>query len=361
MRPIIDAHLDLAWSAMFFNRDLLQSIADIRQFETGMTDELARARNTVSFPELRCANVAVCIATLLARSGPDKLERVPSKRVDLDYAEQRIAYAHAQGQLAYYRQLEREGVLRIIKTRSELKTHWETWQKNSATTPLGIILGMEGADPILQPEHVEIWFNEGLRAVGPVHYGRSQYAAGTATEGPLTERGVRLLKEFQRTGMILDVTHLSDQSFDHAMEVYEGPMLASHHNCRALVPAQRQLTDAQIKILIQRDAVIGTAFDAWMLYPGWKRGITDPKLVKIEDAADHIDHICQLAGSARHCAIGSDLDGGFGTEQTPGDLNTITDLHKLESILASRGYSAVDIDGIFFGNWLRLFMNSFPA
>ena len=361
MRPIIDAHLDLAWSAMFFNRDLLQSIADIRASESGMTDELARGRNTVSFPELRCANVAICIATLLARSGPDKLHPAPSKRVDLDYAEQRIAYSHAQGQLAYYRQLEREGVLRIIKTRSELKSHWEAWQNNSMITPLGIILGMEGADPILQPEQVQTWFNEGLRAVGPVHYGRSQYACGTATEGPLSERGIRLLKEFRRTGMILDVTHLSDQSFDHAMEVYEGPMMASHHNCRALVPDQRQLTDQQIKILIQRDAVIGTAFDAWMLYPGWKRGVTDPKLVRIEDAANHIDHICQLAGNARHCAIGSDLDGGFGTEQTPGDLNTINDLHKLESILAARGYSSADIDGIFFGNWLRLFTNSFPA
>ena len=104
-----------------------------------------------------------------------------------------------------------------------------------------------------------------------------------------------------------------------------------------------------------------TAFDAWMLYPGWKRGVTDPKLVKIQDAADHIDHICQLAGSTRHCAIGSDLDGGFGTEQTPGDLDTITDLHKLESILESRGYSPSDVDAIFFGNWLRFFTASFPA
>jgi membrane dipeptidase len=145
------------------------------------------------------------------------------------------------------------------------------------------------------------------------------------------------------------------------MDVYAGPVIASHHNCRALVPGQRQLTDEQIKTLISRSAVIGTAFDAWMLYPGWKRGVTDPKLVKMQDAADHVDHVCQLAGSARHCAIGSDLDGGFGTEQTPGDLDTIADLHKLESILASRGYSSADIDGIFFGNWLRFFTASFPA
>jgi membrane dipeptidase len=289
------------------------------------------------------------------------LKRVPSKRVDLDYAEQRIAYAHAQGQLAYYRLLESEGHLRIIKTRSELTSHWDAWQKNPATTPLGIILGMEGADTILRPEQVNEWWNEGLRAVGPVHYGRSQYACGTSTNGPLSDAGVRLLKEFQRVGMILDVTHLCDESFSHAMEVYEGPMIASHHNCRALVPGERQLSDEQIRLLISRDAVIGTAFDAWMLYPDWKRGETDPQFVKIEDAADHIDHICQLAGTTRHCAIGSDLDGGFGTEQTPGDLNTISDLHKLESILAARGYSAVDIDGIFFGNWLRLFTHSFPV
>jgi membrane dipeptidase len=360
MRPLIDAHLDLAWSAMFFNRNLLDVISEIRQAEAGMTDELSRARNTVSLPELRCANVPVCIATLLARSGPDKLKKVPSKRVDLDYAEQRIAYGHAQGQLAYYRLLESEGSLRIIKTRSELAEHWEAWQKNSAVTPLGIILGMEGADPILRPEQLEAWWNEGLRAVGPVHYGRSHYACGTSTDGPLSDAGVRLLKQFQRVGMILDVTHLSDKSFAHAMKVYEGPLIASHHNCRALVPGERQLTDEQITILIQRDAVIGTAFDAWMLHPGWKRGETDPQRVKIEDAADHIDHICQLAGSARHCAIGTDLDGGFGTEQTPGDLNTITDVHKLESILAKRGYSAADIDGVFFGNWLRFFSHSLP-
>jgi membrane dipeptidase len=361
MRPLIDAHLDLAWSGMYFNRDLLQPISRIRECEVGMTDELSRSLNTVSFPELRNANIPICIATLMARSGPDKIPHTPSKRVDLDYAEQRIAYAHAQGQLAYYRLLESEGHLRILKTRSDLASHWDAWQKNSAATPLGIVIGMEGADPILRPEQVESWWKDGLRAVGPVHYGRSQYACGTSTEGPFSEAGLQLLKEFRRTGMVLDVTHLSDGSFAHAMDVYDGPMIASHHNCRALVPGQRQLTDEQIKILISRNAVIGTAFDAWMLYPGWKRGETDPKLVKIQDAADHIDHICQLAGSARHCAIGSDLDGGFGKEQTPGDLDSIADLHKLESILASRGYSATDIDGIFFSNWLHFLTASFPA
>jgi membrane dipeptidase len=361
MRPLIDAHLDLAWSGMYFNRDLLQPIARVRECEAAMRDELSRGVNTVSFPELRNANIPICIATLMARSGPEKLAQPAIKRTDLDYAEQRIAYGHAQGQLAYYRLLESEGHLHILKTRSDLAAHWDAWQKKPDATPLGIIIGMEGADPILSPEQAGTWWEDGLRAVGPAHYGRSQYACGTSTEGPLSEAGVRLLKEFRRIGMILDVTHLSDASFAHAMDVHDGPVIASHHNCRALVPGQRQLTDEQIKVLISRNSVIGTSFDAWMLYPGWKRGETDPRLVKIQDAADHIDHICQIAGSARHCAIGSDLDGGFGREQTPGDLDTITDLHKLESILSLRDYSSSDIDGIFFGNWLRFFTASFPA
>ncbi len=357
---MIDSHLDLAWNALYFNRDLLATVADLRQSEQGMTDELARGLNTVTFPELRRARMAVCVATLMGRSGPERPARFQFKRTDLDYVNQTIAYSHAKGQLAYYRLLEQQGHLRFITTRAQLKTHWDEWSKSPDSTPQGIILSMEGADSIINPEQVQSWWDEGLRAVGPVHYGRSQYAYGTSTDGPLSEAGVKLLKEFMRTGMILDVTHLSDKSFFHAMEVYTGPMLASHHNCRALVPGDRQLTDEQIKTLVQRDAVIGTAFDNWMLYPGWKRGETKPSVVAIEASADHIDHICQLAGSARHCALGTDLDGGFGTEQTPRDLDTITDVHKLEDILANRGYSSTDIDGIFYGNWLRLFTNALP-
>lgn len=360
MRPIIDAHLDLAWNALYFNRDLLASVAQVRATERDLTDELSRGRNTLTFPELRRANVAVCLATLMGRSGPDQPKRNGFKRVDLDYESQAIAYAHAKGQLAYYRLLETQGQLRFITTRSQLATHWDEWIKAPATTPLGIILSMEGGDSILNPGQVESWWKDGLRAVGPVHYGRSQYAHGTSTDGPLSEAGVKLLKEFMGVGMILDVTHLSDQSFFQALDVYPGPLLASHHNCRALVPGDRQLTDEQIRMLVERGAVIGTAFDNWMLHPGWKRGETNPALVHIEAAADHLDHICQLAGNARHCALGSDLDGGFGTEQTPADLDTYTDVHKLEDILVRRGYRAADIDGIFHANWLRFFKSALP-
>jgi membrane dipeptidase len=219
---------------------------------------------------------------------------------------------------------------------------------------------MEGADPILSPDDLEYWWSLGLRAIGPAHYGYSHYAAGTAVEGPLTADGVALLAGMQRLGMALDVTHFSDDSMAEAFDRFEGQLWASHHNCRALVPWQRQLTDEQISKLVKRDAVIGIAFDAIMLYPGWVRGETSPEVLDISAAANHIDHICQLAGDVRHVGIGTDLDGAYGTEQTPRDLKSIVDVHKLEDILSSRGYKSEDIDAVFFGNWLRKFRQALP-
>jgi membrane dipeptidase len=340
---------------MYFNRDLLRELAEVRQAERGMTDELSRGRNTLTFPELRRSRVAICLATVMGRSGPDADSRNGTKRTDLDYRTQAIAYAHAKGQLAYYRFLEEQQHLRFITNAAQLQDHWTAWNKDPEHSPLGIILSMEGADPIVDPAQCQSWYDGGLRVVGPVHYGRSAYAHGTSTDGPLSSSGVDLLKNFSAVGIILDVTHLSDQSFFQALDIYAGPLLASHHNCRALVPGDRQLSDEQIRLLIQRGAVIGTAFDAWMLHPDWKRGETDRAVVGIASAADHIDHVCQIAGTSRHCALGSDLDGGFGTEQTPRDLETYADLHRLEEILERRGYKDSEVDDIFHGNWLRFF------
>ena len=336
---MIDSHLDLALNALNYNRDLFLTVAALRDVEKDMTDIKCRGRATVTFPELKRCKMPICVATLLARSGPDAASRWGFKRGDIDYATQQIAYSHAYGSLGYYRLLESQGHLKFIYTRSQLAAHWKAWEASPQTTPLGIILSMEGADPIVSPEQVQHWFDLGLRAVGPAHYGRSHYAFGTATDGPMTPKGVQLLKEFMKTGMILDVTHLADQSFWTAMDVYDGPMLASHHNLRSLVSGDRQLTDDMVKELIKRNAVIGAAFDAWMMYPGWVRGQTQPEVVGLEAIVDHWDKICQWAGNAKHIALGTDLDGGFGTEQTPRDLNTITDVHKLEDILVKRGYS----------------------
>ena len=360
-RLILDSHLDLAWCAVFFNRDLTLPVDDLRALERGMTDERSRGNNVLSLPELRKAGVAVCVATLLARGGPKQTPQKAYKRTDLDYATPRLAYCAAHAQLAYYRLLEAQGHVKMIRTGPELDAHWAAYAKDPAKTPMGIILSMEGTDPIVSPDQAHEWFALGLRAAGLTHYGVGQYGYGTAVEGPLSAIGIELLRVMDDLGMILDVTHLCDESMAQAFDYFEGPLLASHHNCRALVPGDRQLTDAQVKQIVARGGVIGAALDAWMLYPGgWVRGETKTDVTTLETFADHIDHVCQLAGNAKHSAIGTDLDGGFGHEQTPHDLKYYSDLQKLGGILGKRGYSDADVDAIFHGNWLRFFRSALP-
>ncbi len=351
---IIDSHLDLAWNAIDWNRDLKQPVADIRRREI---DEKipgkGRGVGTVSFDDLRRGRVGLFIATLLAR-----LHRPGMMPAFQRYDNMNVAYAATMGQLYYYKALEEQGVLRWIKDAAALDAHIKAWTEgNGDHEPLGFILSMEGADPVLHPEQVQDWWDAGLRIIGPAHYGVSPYAHGTGTEGGLFPLGPALLKEMSRVGMILDVTHLSDQCFDEALDIYEGPVLASHHNCRALVSDQRQLTDEQIKRLIGRGAVIGAAMDTWMLVPGWVRGQTMPEDtgVSLNTVIDHMDRVCQLAGNCRHAALGTDLDGGFGKEQSPVDLDTIADLQKVPDLLRARGYKEADVTAILYGNWVRFF------
>src|SRR5947207_957211 len=140
---------------------------------------------------------------------------------------------------------------------------------------------------------------------------------------------------------------------NQALDAFGGPVLASHNNCRELVPDGRQFSDEQIRRLLDRGAVIGAALDAWMLAPGWVKGKTSREVIALDAVADHIDHVCQLAGNARHAAIGSDLDGGFGTEQVPTGLDRISDLQRLDAILSDRGYPPEALDALLPGNWLR--------
>jgi len=188
-----------------------------------------------------------------------------------------------------------------------------------------------------------------------VHYGPGIYGHGTDDEGPLTARGVELLKQMEELQLILDVTHLCDESFYDALSRFRGAVWASHHNCRALADWNRQLTDDQIRALVERGAVIGMAFDAIMMVHNWAHLRSKPGdfNLKLEKICEHIDHICQIAGNARHVGIGTDLDGGYGTEQTPMDLNSIADIATLSGPLAARGYEPADIDNIFAGNFLR--------
>jgi membrane dipeptidase len=344
---VIDAHLDLSWNALNWNRDLTLTVGEIRALETGMKEN-NRATNTVAFPEMRKAGVAVCLATLLARASG-------VAEPMLDYRNQEIASAMAQGQLAYYRIMECKRELRMLRDRESLRAHIQEWKADGSASPIGFILSMEGADPILSPQQVPQWWRDGLRVVGLAHYGRSAYAHGTASSGGLTPNGRELLKSMAEVGMILDVTHLADQSFWDAVDLFHGPVLASHNNCRSLVPGDRQFADDQLRCLIERDAVIGVAFDAWMLYPGWVPGKTSNSVLSLEAVVDHIDHICQLSGNTAHAAIGSDLDGGYGAEQCPRDLDTIVDVQKIPDLMRKRGYNKTDIEAIMGGNWMRFF------
>lgn len=381
MRLILDAHLDLAWNAMSFDRDQTLPVSTLRAREEGMTGR-GRGHCTNSLVEMRKAGVGLCLGTLLARTLPAAAlqsfyaETTVAKRAhgpviyreDLDYANQTITCATAQGQMAYYRILEFDGEVKIVRTAEDLTMlagRWKEWltrtrTEDGAPPPIGIVVSMEGADPIRAPREAEKWFENGLRTACLAHYGPGAYAMGTGGDGALTAEGVALVKEFDRLGIILDLVHTADTAIEQALEHYSRPVFVSHGNCRALVPHDRQMSDAQIRNVAARDGVVGVVLDSWMIVQDYVRGCPREENPSLEDLARHIDHICQLTGTCRHVGIGSDLDGGFGTEQTPRDVETITDLQRLEAILGKRGYSDADIDAVFHENFLRFFTSNLP-
>lgn len=381
MIPLIDGHLDLAWNALSFDRDQTLSVAALREREgrlihanSGQSGAPGArggwGRCTTSLPEMRKARIGICLATILARAKPGSPPPALQLRTDLDHASQEIAFSAGRGQLAYYNLLESRGWLRMIRDVETLNEVWSTWADagEPASAPgqpsIGYVLSMEGADPIVEPAQAQDWWEAGLRVASLAHYGQSAYAFGTGGDGPVTPRGYELLKEFDRLGIVLDLTHTAHTAFFQALDAFGGEVLASHNNCQALVPGDRQFTDEQVKAIVARGGVIGAVLDAWMLSPGWKIGTTTPAspgAPTLQQVVDHIDRVCQLAGNAKHAAIGSDLDGGFGTEQTPRDLDTIADLQKLEGLLKARGYSQADVCGIFHGNWLTLLRRALPS
>lgn len=358
---IFDGHLDLAMNALLHERDQTLSVAALRQREAAGVDD-TRGVATVSLPELREAGAAVVVATLIARVKSNLDPARPLRRDTLDYPDASMAYAVAQGQLAYYRLLEARGEIRIITDAPSLDAHLADWQHvDTARKPVGVILLMEGADPIVEPGQIHAWATEGLRVLGLAHYGKGRYAAGTPSmdpdsleqDGPLSPMAYELLEQMAKLPMALDLTHLGDTSFMQASEAFDGPMCASHSNCRTLADTVRQLTDEQIKQITHRGGVIGMAMHKGMIH--WPGDNPPRAAVALSQVVEHVDHICQLAGSAAHVGLGTDLDGGFGSEACPHDLNDYRDLHKLGSLLAGRGFSDADIAGFFHGNWLRFY------
>lgn len=352
---IIDAHLDLSMNALEWNRDLQIPVADINQREEGLTDKPDRAKAVVSLPELRKGNIGLVVATQIGRYV------APGNSLTGWHSPEQ-AWAQTQGQLAWYKAMEAAGQMVQINNLQTLEAHLQLWTNGEDNThkPVGYILSLEGADSIVEVSYLQGAYNNGLRAIGPAHYGPGRYANGTDATGKMKANGIELLKEMERLNIILDATHLCDDAFWQALDNFNGHVWASHNNCRALVNHNRQYSDEMIKALIERGAVIGAALDAWMMVPNWVRGESTPRKMNcnLEVMINHIDHICQLAGNTLHVGMGTDLDGAFGREQCPYDLETIADMQKVPQLLKNRGYTDIDIENMMHGNWLRFLRNA---
>lgn len=352
---IVDAHLDLGMNALEWNRDLRQPVTEIRKREEGLTDKPDRGKNTVSLPELRKGSIGLVVATQIARF-VNKGNPLPG------WHSPEQAWAQTQGQLAWYKTMEAEGEMLMIKDLAALQKHLSLWmnEEPNEQKPIGYILSLEGADSLINLNYLDTAYEYGLRALGPAHYGPGRYANGTDASGKMNANGLALLKRMEELNIILDATHLCDDAFWQAMNYFNGHVWASHNNCRSLVNHNRQFSNEMIKALIEKGAVIGTALDAWMMVPNWQRGLSTPQAMhcNLEKIIDHVDHICQLAGNSLHCGIGTDLDGAFGKEQCPYDLETIADLQNLVALFEKRGYSNEDVENIMHRNWLRFLENA---
>ncbi len=355
-RFIIDGHLDLAMNAIEWNRDLRQPLNEIQEREMHMPDKPDRGNGTVCLPELQKGRIGLVVATQLSRYTP------PGSKLKGWHSPQQ-AWAMTQAQLAWYREMEALDEMVQITNIHELEGHLKVWEDTTVPDhrkPIGYILSLEGADSLVDVSYLEKACRYGLKDINLSHFGPGRYAPGTRMEGGLTDLGKELIREMNSLvgspqELILDITHLTDEGFDEALKMYQGPIWASHHNVRKIVPNQRQLTDEQIKRLIDRDAVIGGMLDCWAMDVRFIDTVSDPWQldIRLEQLIDHWDHICQIAGNSKHIAIGSDLDGIFGTEQTPWDMSSIADLQKYDALLSRRGYTDEDIDRVFHNNWLR--------
>ncbi len=350
----VDGHLDIAYNALASRRDFAAGVAAIRAAEQPPDPHVGTA--TVGLPDLRRGSVGLVFATLFTLPAAADSPGLPA---DMSYATPEEARAQALAQLDYYRGLADRGLARLILSRDDLAAHRAAWPDDGR---LGIVVLMENGDPIVRPSDVAWWVARGVRIVGPAWQG-TRYCGGTRQPGPLTPLGRALLPELAAAGVILDVSHMAEESFWQSLELWPGTLIASHSNCRALVGehvADRHLSDAMIKALVERDAVIGAVLYNAFLAADYRRG--DPKSAYgLEIVVRHIDRICQIAGDARHAAIGSDLDGGLGREHIPRELDSVADMPRLAEALAAHGYADADVAAIMGGNWLRVLERGLPA
>lgn len=343
---IVDAHLDLAFNAVHRGRDVTRPAVEQPVVEN---NEIA----TVGLPDLRRGNVALICATIFCE---------PSINGGPGYTSPDEAQVQAWNQMQWYQQRLLDGTMDFITSRDEItgiaargEGQGASDQSNAAATTEAILL-LEGADAFRSLDDVKMWFDLGLRIVA-LAWKRTRFAGGTGAPGPLTPEGVRLVRELDRFGIIHDASHLAEQSFWQLIEQSAGPVIASHSNCRAIVPGDRHLSDDMIRAIAQRGGVIGMNFYDKFLLPPDQHG---KRRAALADVVNHIKHICDLTGSANHVGIGTDMDGGLGREQIPHEITTAADLSRLADALSGAGFADADVTKVMSGNWLGFFERALP-
>ncbi|TAK13002.1 MAG: hypothetical protein EPO32_06495 [Anaerolineae bacterium] len=361
-KPIlIDAHEDLSWNMLTFGRDYTRSVAETRHAEADGIARLVNGETLLGRDAYQTGRVAMVIATLFAAPLRHKLG-------DWDvlcYADENEARTLYRRQLDAYHDLfdRRPEHFVPLHTRGELAAHLRRWENaaEGEEHPVGLILSIEGAEGIRTPAELEGWWEGGVRLIGPA-WGGNKYTGGTKEPGPLTNEGRALLEGMAALGFVLDISHMDEPAALEALDRYEGKVIASHANAKALLPgtqSNRFLTDETIAALVARSGVMGAVPYNAFLQHGWKAG-DGRESIPLDALAAHIDHTCQIAGNARHAGIGSDADGGFGLQAVPTGMDTLADLRQLDGLLTARGYTKDDIELIFSGNWRRLLEACLP-
>lgn len=358
---IVDAHEDLAWNMLTFGRDYTKSVEETRARESGTPVVSLNGHTLLGWPEWVKGRVAVVFTTLFAK--PNRWRKGSWDR--LCYSDSAQAYRLYRQQLdLYHRLAEEEGEkFRLLFTLADLDQVLESWQGEAPKPMLGLVLLMEGAECLRQVEELEAWVEEGVRILGPA-WGGTRFSGGTREPGPLTKEGRALLDLMADLGLILDLSHMTDEAFFEALDRYEGMVIASHSNARALLEGverpERHLSDTAIDRLAERDGVMGVIPYNLFLLGGWQPS-QGRDLVGIDHVVAQIDHICQRLGTSRHVAIGSDFDGGFGLDKAPQGLDSIADLGLIGEALLVRGYGQDDAEAILGGNWLRILRRGLPG
>ena len=356
---VVDLHLDLAWDALYWNRDLTLTAQQVRDQEESEPPQMAPGYNTgsctVTFPEMRRGNVGLMLSTIMSRIQPRNGRLRDGMRT------QEQAMAVGRGHLAYYQTMARRGEIKPVYGVTDLDEAIAAWRNPTDQTPIYHILSMESADPIADADDVAFWWDAGLRVVGPAHFGHNTYIHGTGTEGGLKPPAKPLYEAMRHAGMTLDVTHMADQAVWESFDLWDGPIMASHCTCRSIVKGQRHLTDDMIRELIRRDGIIGLVFCQWFIDPDvvWEDMPDTNTFVSkygMDGLLKHVEHIADLAGgSTVNIAIGTDMDGGFGSELTPTDVDTMADVSGFAVVLEEAGYSDEQVRGIMHGNSLDFF------